>query len=170
MAGGEKSARSGRAARRAGALLAAALTLALLTGIIRGFASSAALFRREMERFAPPESTGLPAEEYPGMAAHIADYLSGRKDSFQYRIPGPAGESLACFHDYELAHMADCRGLIRLDGTVFLVCLVLALASAGMLIRLRKEGLREAFSGGGDRPVGDEPSGGRAAAVGRGQL
>ena len=143
----ERAVRSGRAARVSGALLAAALVLALLTGIIRGFAGSASLFLREMERFAPPENTGLPAGEYPGMAAHIADYLAGRKDSFQYEISGADGGRAACFHDYELVHMADCRGLIRLDGIVFLACLILIPVSAGILIRLRKETLPEAFCG-----------------------
>ena len=109
-----------------GALLAAAVTLALLTGIIRIFACSADVYEREMTRFAPPEATGLPAAEYPGMAAHIADYLAGRKESFQYVFTTPAGESYVCFHENELIHMADCRALIRLDGTVCLISLAIA--------------------------------------------
>ena len=122
--------------------------LALITGIIRGFAGSSALFLSEMERFAPPERTGLPAAEYPGMAAHIADYLAGRKEDFQYEVVLPEIGRRACFHDYELIHMADCRGLIRLDGWVCLGSLLAAAVCALMLYRRRKEGLREAFRGG----------------------
>jgi len=141
------SARSVQSVRICGAVLAAALVLALITGIIRGFAGSSALFLHEMERFAPPEKTGLPEAEYPGMAAHIADYLAGRKDSFQYEVNLPDIGPRACFHDHELAHMADCRGLIRLDGIVCAVSLILAALAAGLLIRRRKEGFREAFRG-----------------------
>jgi len=142
------SARSVQSVRICGAVLAAALVLALITGIIRGFAGSGALFLHEMERFAPPEKTGLPEAEYPGMAAHIADYLAGRKDSFQYEVNLPDIGPRACFHDHELAHMADCRGLIRLDGWVCLGSLLTAAVCVLVLYRWRKDGLREAFRGG----------------------
>ena len=118
-----------------GAGLALAATLALITGIIRFFAGNAGLFEAEMRRFAPPEATGLPAGEYPAMAAHIAGYLAGRKASFQYLMAGPKGESLACFHDYELIHMADCRDLIRLDGIVCGICAAAAALCALLLLR-----------------------------------
>ncbi len=146
---GGKTERRPAAARQRilGAVLAAALVLGLVTGIIRGFAGSPGLFLREMERFAPPERTGLPAAEYPGMAAHIADYLAGRKESFQYTLSGPDGGAVLCFHDYELAHMADCRRLIRLDGIVFLGCLAAALTAGLLLFRSRREGSREARRG-----------------------
>ena len=137
--GGTRSGPAGDRIR--GAALALAVTLALLTGIIRGFAGSGALFLAEMRRLAPPERTGLPEAEYPGMAAHIADYLAGRKDSFQYSVSGEGGESLPCFHEYEIAHMRDCRGLIRLDGLVCAACLAAVLWTAGSLrLRLRKAG------------------------------
>ena len=116
-----------------GAVFAAAYTLFLITVIIYGFAGSGPLFLREMERFAPAERTGLPEAEYPGMAEHIAAYLTGRKESFQYVFSGPAGESLACFHDYEAAHMEDCRNLIRLDGAVCLGSRGAAAAAAVLL-------------------------------------
>ena len=118
-----------------GVLLAAAVTLALLTGIIRIIGCSARVYEREMTRFAPPEATGLPAEEYPGMAAHIADYLAGRKDSFQYVITTPDGESVACFHENELIHMEDCRALIRLDGIVCLISLAAAAVCGISIVR-----------------------------------
>ena len=133
-----------------GAVFAAAYTLCLITGIIYGFAGSGSLFLREMERFAPAERTGLPEAEYPGMAEHIAAYLTGRKESFQYVFSGPAGESLACFHDYEAAHMEDCRNLIRLDGAVCLGSLGAAAAAAVLLFRRRKRGLAEARRGARD--------------------
>jgi len=146
--GPAKARRNGRGLRALGAVLTVALVLALLTGIIWGFAGSSALFLSEMERFAPPERTGLPAVEYPDMAAHIADYLAGRKEDFQYEVVLPETGRRACFHDYELIHMADCRGLIRLDGWVCLGSLLAAAVCALMLYRRRKDGLREAFRGG----------------------
>lgn len=142
--------RGRRGAAAAGAVMTLGLILGLVTGIIRLMAGSAAVMEAEMTRFAPPERTGLPAAEYPAMAAHIADYLAGRKASFQYTLTGGAGETLLCFHEYELRHMADCRGLIRLDGLVCLAGLGIAAAAAaaaGIRIRRAGESARELREG-----------------------
>ena len=124
-----------RGIRLTGGMLAVFAALFLLTGIIRIFAGSAALLGREMARWAPPERTGLPAEAYGPLAERIAGYLTGRTEELQLELPGPDGERTACFHDYELIHMADCRGLIRLDGIVCVLCFAGAAGCALRLIR-----------------------------------
>ena len=125
-----------------GAMLTLGVAFALLTGIIRFLAGNAAVMEAEMRRFAPPELTGLPEAEYPAMAVHIADYLAGRKESFQFFRTVSGSEQVLCFHDYEMAHMADCRALIRLDGIVCAVSLSLAVLSAGMILCRGRPGKR----------------------------
>ena len=91
----------------------------------------------QMLKYAPPEVSRLPAAEYPGMGDMTAGYLTGRTERFQYTFTGASGETVTCFHDYEEAHMADCRELIRLDRTVMLLSggVFLALAGAWILTR-----------------------------------
>ena len=129
-----------------GVLLTVFFTLALMTGIIQAFASSEALWRAELSRFAPPERTGLAEGEERLMAAHIAEYLGGAKDSFQYRAAFPDGSVRNCFHEYELTHMADCRNLIRLDQIVFEICAtgLVALGAGAAWVLRAGEGSREA--------------------------
>ena len=109
----------------AGALTALALLLFGLTGIICCVAGDVRGLTREMQRFAPPEATGLPADAYPELGQHLSDYLTGKKDSFQYALENAAGEAVLLFHDYELLHMADCRSLLSF-------CLTFCLCSGGL--------------------------------------
>ena len=125
---------------------AAALVLILLgiTGVIRWIAGDAASMAHAMLRFAPPERTGLPEAEYAGVAEMLTGFLTGRRTEFQYTWTGPQGETLLAFHDYEAAHMADCRALIRLDGAVCVGCGALALLlPAGFMFMTRREKRRD---------------------------
>ncbi len=136
-----------RGGRWAGALTALALLLFGLTGIIRLLAGDGAGMAGEMLRLAPPEQTGLPAEEYPAVAEMLTGYLTDRVPEFQY-IRMADGEEVPLFHDYEAVHMADCRGLIRLDSAVCLASLGTAaagLAWTGRKGRFRGRGVWQAF-------------------------
>ena len=114
-----------------------------ITGVIRWIAGDGAYLAAEMAACAAPEETGLPAEEYTGVGRMTADYLTGRGERFQYSYPDRNGNTILGFHDYEEAHMADCRGLIRLDTAVTAASGAAALAlTAWGLVRRRE---REAF-------------------------
>ena len=141
--------RKGRAGIRVlGGAAAAAWLIFCLTGIIRLFAGSAPIMESTMLRYAPPEYTGLPEKEYPGVAELISGYLTGRYDSFQYAFTGGDGREYLCFHDYEEEHMADCRGLISLDTAACAVCgAAAAIFAAAGLKAGRKKGTRDFFTG-----------------------
>ena len=98
-----------------GAAAAVLWVLFGITGTVRWIAGDGGLMAAEMAACAPPESTGLPAAEYAGVCRMTAEYLTGRAERFQYSYADANGNTVLCFHDYEEAHMADCRGLIRLD-------------------------------------------------------
>lgn len=104
---------------------------------VRAIAGNGDLLASEMLRHAPPQETGLPETEYAGVGRMTADYLTDRTPVFQYTFSDKAGNTFLCFQSHEAAHMADCRGLIRLAGTACLACggAALALTGAGALLR-----------------------------------
>ena len=110
-----------------------------MTLIIRLTAGDGGYLGYQMLKYAPPEVSLLPAGEYPGMGDMTAGYLTGRTERFQYEFTDASGKTVICFHDYEEAHMADCRDLIRLDRTVMLLSggALLILIGAGILKRRR---------------------------------
>lgn len=120
----------------AGIIAALAWTVFGITLVIRLMAGNGGLLAAEMRREAPPEVSGLPAADYAGVGAMTAEYLTGKRDVFQYVAAYNTGEG-ACaraevFRAHEAAHMADCRGLIRLDAAVCAVCAAIAAAAAAL--------------------------------------
>ena len=134
--------------RWAGVLAAVCWIVFSITLIIFMIAGDGGYLAGEMLKYAPPEISRLPAEEYPGVGNMTAGYLTGRTERFQYEYIDVSGNTVACFHDYEEAHMADCRDLIRLDRTVMLVSggALLVLICAGWrsfaALRMTKKALR----------------------------
>ena len=83
------------------------------------------------------------------MGSHIAAFLRGEKESFQYVLPAGDGLVRPLFHDYELLHMEDCRGLISLAGTIRNIAGGLALLGLLPLFFLNNKEDRQAFATGG---------------------
>ena len=131
-----------------GSITAAALLLFGILTVVCFLAESDAVMTREISRFAPPESTGLSEDLYPEMGAHIAAFLREDKESFQYFLPAGKGIIQPLFHDYELQHMEDCRGLISLAETVRNITGGLALLGLLPLFFLKREG-RHSYARGG---------------------
>ena len=131
--------------KAAGFLLVWTVILFTLAAAVYGTAGNGDLLAREMLRHAPPEATGLPETEYEGAGRMTAGYLTGREPVFQYVFSDAEGREYTCFQPHEADHMADCRNLIGLAGTLRWINggLALLLAAAGVLLRKRK-----AFSGG----------------------
>ena len=119
-----------------GVVAAVAWVVFGITLVIRLMAGNGGLLAAEMLREAPPEVSGLPAADYPGVGAMTAEYLTGKRDVFQYVAAYGTREG-ACartevFQEHEAAHMADCRELIRLDTAVCVISGVLAALAAAL--------------------------------------
>ena len=112
-----------------------------ITGAIRWVAGDGGLLAAEMLRAAPPETSGLPEGEYPGVGTMTAEYLTGKREAFQYTVQGAE-----VFQEHEAAHMADCRDLIRLDTIVCILCgtAALLLTACGLW---RRDGRRDFLRG-----------------------
>ena len=123
-----------------------------ITGVVLSVAGDGGLMAAEMLRTAPPEETDLPEKDYPGVCAMIAEYLTGRRETFQYVVARGTGDGTACarseaFQPHEQAHMADCRGLIRLDTWVCIGSgiLALGLTAAGWIRKTGREPFLRGF-------------------------
>ena len=123
-----------------------------ITGVVRWVAGDSGLLAAEMLRTAPPETTGLPEKDYPGVCTMTAEYLTGKRQEFQYVVAQGTGNGTACartevFQDHEAAHMADCRGLILLDTAVCIGCGIAALlfTAAGLIRRENRQPFRQGF-------------------------
>lgn len=127
-------------ARVIGFLMALALSVAALAAVLDALGTSAPLMQAQMERFAPPSYTGLPADEYPGMARMITGYLAGDVQEFQYTLLNERGLETQLFQAHERQHMADCRMLFKLDRTVLLACTaaLAVLTAAAFLLHDRR--------------------------------
>lgn len=93
--------------------------------------ASPSVMTKAMRVYAPEAETGLPDAEYPGVCGVICGYLTGKTDTFQYVFTDDGGVDRLCFNETEQLHMADCRGLVALDGTLCLIC-----AAAGLCLTL----------------------------------
>ena len=93
-----------------------------VTLVIRWVAGDGGLLAAEMLRAAPPAVSGLAEKDYAGVGAMTAEYLTGKRAEFQYvaaeEDPNGVCRRREVFQAHEAAHMADCRGLIALDGWV----------------------------------------------------
>ena len=112
-----------------------------ITGAVRWTAGDGGLLAAEMLQAAPPETSGLPEGEYPGVGTMTAEYLTGKREAFQYTVQGAE-----VFQEHEAAHMADCRDLIRLDTIVCILCgtAALLLTACGLW---RRDGRRDFLRG-----------------------
>ncbi len=125
--------------RTAGFLLIWAVLLFTLAAAVYGTAGNGDLLAREMLRQAPPETTGLPEAEYPGVGRMTAGYLTGREADFRYVFTGSDSRQYVCFQPHEADHMADCRELIGLAGRLRWITgtAALLLTAAGIFLRRR---------------------------------
>ncbi len=106
--------------RLLGAVLTLSVCLLILSAVIYAAGTDQRLMLHLMRVDAPPESTGLPASQYAGMAEMITAYLTDRTDTFQYILDMDGQGTWILFHDYEQAHMQDCKALFQLDMRILI--------------------------------------------------
>ena len=103
--------------RVAGVLLALALTVMLLAGVLYFLPTNDAYMLFLLKRHSTPASSGLPEEAYPVAAEMIAAYLEGNIEEFQI-VYMKDGVEYAAFNEREQQHMADVQKLFALCRTV----------------------------------------------------
>ena len=94
-------------------LAALLMSIGLLAAAIYIPATASWVMRPLMTHYAPPEDTGLPAEEYSPVVSMITRYLQGDEIPFQH-IFTVDGTEYAAFNQKEQHHMADVQDLFQL--------------------------------------------------------
>lgn len=128
-----------RIASAVGFCLLWSMILFVLFAAVYNISGDEALLSAEMHRHAPPKVSGLPEDRYPYMAHMIATYLTDRRPGFQYYYTDADGNLIVCFQPHEAEHMADCRNLVRLAGTLRWILGPIALLLMAACVVLRKE-------------------------------
>jgi len=116
-------------------IIVALLPLVLLTTSIRLEMNSPALYTRGFETYDVASATGIDEEQLDAIVTLLIDYFNSRAASPQMQATTNDGASFPLYHDYEIIHLADVKGLFDINsvlqsaGLLILVCLVsLALA------------------------------------------
>ena len=122
----------------AGFFLLWVLVLFIASATVFNIAGDRVLLSGEMRRYSSPKVSGLPEEEYPEMGRMIADYLTGKRQDFQYTYEDENKKEISCFQPHEAAHMADCRRLICTAGALRWILAVAALIIFTIGIFLRE--------------------------------
>lgn len=114
-----------------GLLLSLSLAVLTLSALIGGSAASSSVMQVMLTSHTSYAETGLPDEEYAGMASMIAKYLAGSNISFQYTFTNEEGTEVSCFNTREQTHMADClqlfylcRGVMLLSAAATCLCIL----------------------------------------------
>lgn len=120
-----------------------ALILFITAATVYNIAGDASLMGVEMRRNSSPKVSGLPDEKYPEMGQIIAEYLTDRRDTFQFYFTDKEGNMVVCFSPHEAEHMADCRALIRTTGSIRWIAAgaALVLLVAAVILRKQRKGL-----------------------------
>ena len=113
-------------------VFAVSLSLMLLTAAIYIPATADWVMLPLMKRFAPPEDTRLPAEEYAPVVSMITAYLQGDDIPFQHVFTAD-GTQYAAFNQKEQHHMADVQDLFRLCRVAAWACATLCVTLALLL-------------------------------------
>mgnify|MGYP003313164905 CR=1 FL=1 len=121
-------------------LAALLMSIGLLAAAIYIPATADWAVRPLMTHYAPPEDTGLPAEEYAPVVSMITRYLQGDEIPFQH-VFSVDGAEYAAFNQKEQQHMADVQELFALCQALTSIPLTLCAS----LILLQKANLTLLF-------------------------
>lgn len=109
-------------------ILTAILLSLCMLALILGNITDPGLMQSLMTRYAPPDVSRLPAEEYGPVATMIDKYLHGDTPVFQH-VFTVDGAEYAAFNQKEQQHMADVQGLFRLcNGQIWAFLTIIPVA------------------------------------------
>ena len=115
--------------------------LLLLTSTVRLLVNSTHIYEYGFDKYEISEATGIDESQLSQVATRLIDYFNFKVETPQIEIVTD-GREFELFHDYELIHLEDVKGLLRLDylmqGIVFAYVVTYAL-----LFLLWKRGRRQ---------------------------
>jgi integral membrane protein (TIGR01906 family) len=112
--------------------------LLLLTSTVRLLVNSRHIYEYGFDKYAISEVTGIDEAQLSQVATRLIDYFNSKVETPQIKVVKD-GREFELFHDYELIHLKDVKGLFRLDYLVQVIVLAYIVIYA-LLFLLWKRG------------------------------
>jgi len=91
------------------------LPLLFLTSTVRLGVNSTHLYEYGFDKYGISEITKIDRTQLNEVARRLIDYFNSKVETPQITVVNKDGEEFQLFHDYELTHLEDVKGLFRLD-------------------------------------------------------
>jgi integral membrane protein (TIGR01906 family) len=125
----------GRAWRHIGDwLVVLLLPLVFLTTSVRIEMNSPALYTRGFETYDISQVTGIDEAQLDEIVTALIDYFNSRIDSPQLTVSRADGTTFPLYHDYELIHLADVKGLFDLNSMLQAGSLLVLVVLTGLAL------------------------------------
>ena len=89
------------------------LPLLLISSAVRIELNSSRIYEYGFDKYGISEVTRLERAQLSGIAERLTDYFNSRADTPQMTVVDRDGRQFELFHDYELIHLEDVKGLFR---------------------------------------------------------
>jgi len=122
--------------------------LLLFTTAVHLGASSVQIYEYGFDKYHISRVTGIDETQLSEVAKRLVHYFNSEVDSPQMKVLNARGDEFDLFHDYELIHLEDVKGLFQLSHRIRLATLayVLIYALLPALIAVLKERRKAARS------------------------
>jgi len=94
-------------------LFVACLPLLLISSAVRIELNSSRIYEYGFDKYGISEVTRLKRAQLSEIAERLIDYFNSRTDTPQMTVVDRDGRQFELFHDYELIHLEDVKGLFR---------------------------------------------------------
>ena len=113
-------------------------SLLLLTSTVRFGASSTHIYEYGFDKYGISEVTKIDRAQLGEVARRLTDYFTSEMETPQIKIVNKYGEEFELFHDYELIHLRDVKGLFQLDYLVQRISLAYIIIYTSLFLLWRK--------------------------------
>jgi len=112
--------------------------LLLLTSTVRLGVSSMRIYEYGFDKYHISQVTEIDETQLSQVARRLVDYFNSRVETPQTKVVNKYGEEFELFHDYELVHLQDVKGLFQLDYRVQVASLAYVVIYALLFLLWRK--------------------------------
>lgn len=113
-------------------------SLLLLTSTVRFGATSTHIYEYAFDKYEISEVTKIDRAQLSEVARRLVDYFNSRVETPQIKVVDTHGKEFELFHDYELIHLQDVKGLFQLDYRVQVASLAYIVIYALLFLLWRK--------------------------------
>ena len=113
-------------------------SILLVTSTVRLGISSIHIYEYGFDKYGISEVTKIDRAQLSQAAQRLIDYFNSGADTPQIKVVNKYGEEFELFHDYELIHLQDVRGLFQLDYRIQVASLAYVVIYALLFLLWRK--------------------------------